>query len=348
MNTPPLRRRTDHDPAEPASLRALVVDDHDGYRMYISALVRRYGFSVTEACDGAEALSILRDGRLFDLVIVDCEMPCVTGLDLIVEMREMERHQDVFAVMLTGREDIETKLAALRLGYDDFILKSSTELEIAAKLTAARRLVSRQHRLDAAVRELYGMATRDELTGLFNRRHFFAEAERLLAEDTVVNLVLFDLDRFKDINDSLGHLAGDRILRDIGALFLSRTRHEDLIARYGGDEFVMVVTALGPAEVEAIAARIAREIESAQWTLSTETVTVGVTTGFACSSMLDAPTVRQLLSIGDRDLYKNKWIRKHPEVDPALYHYDANRESEVHELPQIAPIDFVRAKRTRD
>jgi diguanylate cyclase (GGDEF)-like protein len=340
------RRRTDHEPGELVPLRALVVDDNDAYRAYIAALVNRYGFTVLACNDGEEALGILGEGnRTFDLLVVDCEMPRVGGLELIVRARDIERHADVFAVMLTGREDIETKLTALRLGYDDFVLKSSSELEIAAKLTAARRLVSRHRKLDAAVRELYGLATRDELTGLFNRRYFFAEAERLLAEGLVVNCVCFDLDDFKRINDTMGHLAGDRILRDIGALFLRRTRHEDMIARYGGDEFIMLVPQLPPDDIEQIAARIAKEIEQAQWTFGTETIQVGVTSGIACSSLLDRPTVRQLLSAGDRDLYKNKWLRKNPHQDPAVYEYDAERDAHVLEIGDFPSLEAFRVRR---
>ena len=333
MSTPPFRRRSDAIPAEPAPLRALVVDDDDNYRAYIVNVLGRFGFAAIPAGDGAEAMAIMRDNH-FDILIVDFEMPRISGLELIAAVRAQERHADVYAVMLTGREDVETKINALGLGFDDFILKSASELEIAAKLSAARRLVTRQRRLDSAVRELYGLATRDELTGLFNRRYFFAEAERMLIEGMVINLVLFDLDDFKVINDTYGHIAGDRILRDIGSLFLRRTRHEDLIARYGGDEFVMLVPHLMPPEVEALTGRLCADLSRAQWTFGMETVSIGVTCGFACSSLLEVPTVAPLLSTRDRDLYKNKWIRKHPAVDPSLYEYPPHREASVIEIEE--------------
>ena len=314
MRTPPLRRRTDHDTADAAPLRALVVDDDEGYRRWIAEVVSRFGFNVTACGDGADALAELRQSPNVHLVIVDCEMPRMSGLALIAALRATEEWGDLYAMMITGRETLETKISALRVGFDDFVFKSAGEEEIMAKLTAARRIVSRHNRLDERVRELYGLATRDELTGLFNRRFFFAEAERRLREGASVNLVFFDLDDFKRINDSLGHLAGDRILRDIGATFLRRTRVEDLIARYGGDEFVMLVTDLAPDETEVLARRMADEINSAQWTFGTETFSIGATTGMACSSLLDRPSLPQLLSAGDRDLYKNKWIRKNPDL----------------------------------
>ncbi|GAC1438400.1 MAG: hypothetical protein NVSMB68_10130 [Thermoanaerobaculia bacterium] len=336
MLPPPLRRRTDAEACSNALLHALVVDDHEGYRDYVAALVSRFGFHVTTSADGAEALEVLsRGAQVFDLIVVDCQMPRLTGLELIAAVRAEGRHRDVYAMMLTGCEDVATKIEALELGYDDFMVKSASDGEIEARVNAARRLIRRHKRLDDRVDELYGPATRDELTGLFNRRFFFAEAERLLTEGRTVNLIFFDLDEFKPINDNLGHLAGDRILRDIGALFLKRTRSEDLIARYGGDEFVMLVATLGPAAVEELARRIAAEISSAQWIFGSEIFSVGVTIGMSCSSLLEQPTVGQLLSAGDRDLYKNKWLRKNPHEDASLYRYDTHRDAHVIELLAI-------------
>ena len=329
MSTNPHRRRSDAQAPDGLTLRAMVVDDNADYRAYISALVRRFGFHVTSLDDGARALDLLADdGSAFDLLIVDCEMPRMGGLEVIVHVRSRARWAEVYAMMLTGREDVETKISALRLGYDDFLSKSSPEIEIVAKLGAARRVISRQRRLDAAVHELYGLATRDELTGVFNRRFFFSEAERLLADNAAVSLIFFDLDDFKRINDTFGHLAGDRMLRDVGALFFRRTRHEDLIARYGGDEFVMLVSGLELPEVEATGARIAAEIATMQWTFGNDVVSVGVTTGFAYAQLLDSPTVPQLLNAGDRDLYKNKWLRRNPDADPSLYEYGGGQEAD--------------------
>jgi two-component system cell cycle response regulator len=309
MRTQPLRRRTDRDTAGKDTLRALVVESEETYRDYLTGLVSRFAFTVTAVGDGHEALAAMRGGPPYHLLIADSELPRMSGMALIAAVRAHDRFSDVYAMMLTARTDSETKVTALGVGFDDFVTKSSGEEVIGAKLSAARRLITRHKRLDDTVRELYGLATRDELTGVFNRRFFFAEADRLLAELSSVNLVFYDLDDFKRINDTFGHPAGDRILRDIGSLFLRRTRAEDLIARYGGDEFVMLIANLAPADVDHLATRIAEEIASLRWTFATETIGVGVTIGLACSSLLEKPTVAQLLSAGDRNLYKNKWSR---------------------------------------
>jgi diguanylate cyclase (GGDEF)-like protein len=327
----PQRRRTDQESGSPA-LRALVVDDDLNYREFVTVLLKRFDFDVVEAANGAEANSALEECS-FDLLIIDCEMPKVCGLELIKEIRATsKRCADVYALMLTAHDDLDTKITALRAGFDDFLMKSTPEAEIVAKIGAARRLVVRQRRLDTTVRELYGLATRDELTGLFNRRYFFSEADRLLSEGIVVNLVLFDLDRFKEVNDTYGHLGGDRILRDVGGLFLSRTRHEDVIARYGGDEFVLLVASAALKEVEHLANRLAGEVAHLEWQFDDEVVRIGVTIGLASSALLDRPTISQLINAGDRDLYKNKWVRRHPELDPALYEYPPSRADQVMQL----------------
>jgi diguanylate cyclase (GGDEF)-like protein len=301
----PGRRRSDLEGSESAALRALIVDDEEDARMYLSARLRRLGFVVTFATDGADAADHVA-AEAFDLLVIDCEMPRMNGIQLVEHVRRSEFCTDSYALMLTARTDVETKIAALRAGFDDFLVKTMEEPEIIARLGAARRLIVRQRRLDAAVRELYGLATRDELTGLFNRRFFFAEAERRLAEGAPVGLILFDIDDFKSVNDTWGHLAGDRVLRDVGALFLRNTRHEDLIARYGGDEFIMLVASNSQAEIARIGTRLAAEIGMLEWVPGETLFHIGVTIGVAVSSLFEHPLLELLVEAGDRDLYEKK------------------------------------------
>ncbi|HEX7191411.1 MAG TPA: diguanylate cyclase [Thermoanaerobaculia bacterium] len=330
---PPLRRRGDGESIE-ASLRALIVDDDENYRFLLSSIVSRFGFTITAAADGTQALEILDIAPPFDLLLIDLEMPRVDGLGTITAIRADPRFSEAFAVMITAHDDVKTKIEALRLGYDDHISKASSELELSAKLSAARRVILRQKKLDTAVRELYGLATRDELTGLYNRRFFFNEAERMLSSGETINLIVLDLDDFKRVNDTFGHLAGDRMLRDVGKLLINHTRQGDVIARYGGDEFVMVVAGSTPAEVEALAHRLAHAFSEAKWTFGDVTFGISVTSGIGCSSLIAQPTLAKLLGAADRDLYKNKWLRQNPDIDPTLYEYDSTRDSQVIEFLQ--------------
>ena len=331
MSEKPLRRRGDGESLDP-SLRALIVDDDENYRFLLSAIVSRFGFTTATAGDGTQALEILDIAPPFDLLLIDLQMPRVDGLETITAIRADPRFAEAFAVMITGHDDVETKIEALRLGYDDYISKSSSELEISAKLSAARRIILRQKKLDTAVRELYGLATRDELTGLYNRRFFFTETERMLAAGEPVNLIEFDLDEFKSVNDTFGHLAGDRMLRDIGKMFIDHTRYGDVIARYGGDEFVMVTGGSSLREVEALAHRLKDAFSELSWTFGSVAIGITATSGIACSSLIAQPTLAQLLGAADRDLYKNKWVRRNPDLDPSLYEYDSSRDAQVIEF----------------
>ncbi|HKR66499.1 MAG TPA: diguanylate cyclase [Thermoanaerobaculia bacterium] len=317
-----------------APIRLLIADDDPNYRAFLVALARRLGFGVETAVDGEDAIEHLAHAQ-FDVAIIDYEMPRMTGMSVIARMRLDETARGVYALMLTSREDVDTKVTALESGFDDFVAKSATDRELIAKLNAARRLAMRQRALHSTVRELDGLASRDELTNVFNRRIFFAETERLLDAHALVSLVLLDLDDFKHINDTFGHLAGDQVLRDIAALFQSTTRPEDLIARFGGDEFVMLVDGLIPADVERLATRLAKEVSALQWLADETMFSISATTGIASVHLLPGATLEQLLEAADRDLYKNKWVRDHPELRPELYEY----------TPVASRVDLIRARR---
>src|SRR5687768_2240844 len=240
MPTPATRRRHDQEnPTDPPSVRVLLVDDDENFRAWLTQLMRRLGFAVETAMDGDHALALLRESQ-FDLMISDFQMPRLDGFDLIRAIRADPALAHQYAVMLTSQDDVESKVAALTIGYDDFLAKSCTEVEVIAKVVAAKRVVSRQRILQVAAHQWEALATRDELTGVATRRTLFEQAARFLEDGRALGLALLDLDDFKPINDTFGHLTGDRILRDLGGLFMSRTRANDLIARYGGDEFLLL------------------------------------------------------------------------------------------------------------
>lgn len=307
------RRRLGPDQRKDAEpLRLLLADDDPGYRAYIAMLLTRIGFDVETALDGDETIERLARAH-YDVVILDLLMPGRDGLELIARIRENEATYDLYTLMLTALEDTDTKLNALNAGFDDFLSKSASEAELLAKLEAARRVAARQRTLDTTARELYGLATRDQLTSVCNRRFFFDESERLLAAGAPFSIVLFDLDDFKQVNDTYGHLAGDRVLQHVGALFQRNTRPNDLIARYGGDEFVMVLAGVSAQDAQVIADRLAEKVCLLRWRAGIEQFHVGVTTGVSCTDFLEEPTMHKLLDAADRDLYKNKWMRKHPD-----------------------------------
>ncbi|HEV7485350.1 MAG TPA: diguanylate cyclase [Thermoanaerobaculia bacterium] len=328
--TNPLRRRNDLPPDPPAeSIRVLIVEDDENFSVWLSSIARRLGLAVTTATNGVDALRKLAADH-FDLLISDFEMPRKDGLALIAEVRSNPETSGLYAVMLTAHDELSVKVTALTLGYDDFLAKGCTEVEVVAKVAAARRILARQHALDADAREWRDIANHDELTRVATRRFFFEQAERHLAQKGNIAVVLFDVNDFKAINDNYGHLAGDRVLKDMGGLFLRRTRSDDVIARYGGDEFVLLVLNLTVDETRAVAERLAAELSSLQWHERDTTLRVSVTIGMGCSSLIPGATIQQLLEVADQELYANKWLKKHPTTTPPdVYEYHDAAEPTV-------------------
>jgi two-component system cell cycle response regulator len=312
------RRRTDDAPeASPAPIRALIVDDDRHFLRYMELLVTRLGCRATVAADGESAWSELQ-ARPFDLLLCDLEMPRLDGLELIRRLRTDELNGHILAVMLTNHDREEAKFSALTSGFDDFLPKSCTQIEVVSRIAAARRMLARQRALRVEADTWRSLALRDELTNVATRRAFFVKAERSLADGCEIGIALFDLDDFKQINDRFGHLAGDRILHDVGALFLSRVRSDDLIARYGGDEFVLLMSGVSVDNERSVLERLAEGVRSLRWTFESETVGVGITTGLGHSSLMERPTIEQLLTAADQELYTRKWLRQHPGSVPAF------------------------------
>ena len=315
----------------------LIVEDDENFCIWLASIARRLGLNVTTAANGAEALKRLAASR-FDLLISDFKMPRIDGLELIARVRAQPETSGLYAVMLTAHDELSVKVTALTTGYDDFLAKGCTEVEVVAKVAAARRILARQHALDANVREWRDIANHDELTGVATRRFFFEQAERHLAQESNLAVVLFDVNEFKSINDAYGHLMGDRVLRDMGAHFLRSTRSDDVIARYGGDEFVLLVLDLTVDETRTVAERLASELAALQWYEQGKVLQVGVTIGIGCSSLIPGATIQQLLEAADRELYANKWLKKHPPTTPPeAYTYPGDVAAEVLPVAEVRP-----------
>ena len=311
--------------------------------MYLRTLVRRLGCHVATADDGADALAKLAAGA-FDMLLSDLEMPKLNGLDLIEHVRAHSGVGSIYAVMITSRGDVQSKVEALARGYDDFLPKSAVEVEVRARIEAARRMLDRERVRNEEIERWRALAMRDELTGVGTRRTFVDRTASVLAEGRRTAVLLFDLDDFKHINDTHGHLTGDRILRDVGSLLLNNIRREDVVARYGGDEFVLLIPDIDLEEATSIAERLASDLTQLCWLVGTETVRISACTGVAHSTLLPTSTVDVLFDAADRELYAKKFLRKHPPVAPEeIYEYPVS-EAPVVAMPMAPPPQQPREK----
>lgn len=301
------RRKTDRESRSDApALRVLVVDDDLAYLKLLQAVLTRAGFDVVVAVDGPSALEILHHDQDIGVAIVDLAMPRMDGIETVRRLQTEDGPQRLYTILHTSYDEVETRLRALDAGMDDFIPKSATSSEIVAKLRTAARRLEIERRLHLENEELHTLALTDELTGIPNRRALFRAAAEMLARGRTLSAVLFDLDHFKQVNDKHGHLEGDRILTEVAAMLKENTRVDDIIGRYGGDEFLLLLPDTESREARMIANRLSRNAPM--------TMSFGVATS---SSAKD--TLADLITACDERLYQNKNARRdEAEVRPRV------------------------------
>ena len=233
---------SDNSASQPA-WRILLVDDEPTQRLIMARLLKRGGYEVEMAANGREALAKLEEGD-FPLMITDWEMPEMDGVALCRALRSKEQGY-TYTILLTSRDAIEHLVAGLQSGADDYLIKPVVEPELIARLNTGRRIVTLERSLRAANEENRRLSITDPLTGVYNRRYLMEqlprEIDRAARYGRQLAAIMCDVDFFKKINDTHGHLTGDEVLKWFSNTLKTGVRTSDWIARYGGEEFVIVL-----------------------------------------------------------------------------------------------------------
>lgn len=246
--------------------RVLVADDDSQFRSLLVRRAKKIGLSVMEVEDGEQAFEALEQER-FDLVVSDLYMPGHTGLEVIQRARELD--PDVHSIILTASATVETAIEALRSGVYDYLTKpletlSDFDMTVRRALEHAH-LLRENRRLFAEVQRL---AVTDGLTGLYNR-HKLDEAlaiefERARRYHRPLSIIMLDLDGLKAINDTYGHPAGDAALKLVANAIRNSIRRVDMPARFGGDEFIILLPEVERDIALQIAERICSKIQPSE------------------------------------------------------------------------------------
>ena len=247
-------------------MKILVAEDNSVSRRMLEALLSKCGYEVAVTTDGAQAWKILQGDDAPRLALLDWMMPELAGVDICRSIRQRVGRPYVYVVVLTGKNRKQDLLEALEAGADDYLTKPFDAEELEARLRTGQRILKLEDALIAAGEALRFQATHDVLTGLSNRADILNTLRRELArgrrERRCVGVVLADLDRFKNINDTYGHQAGDAVLRQVSGRMLSSVRAYDSVGRYGGEEFLIVAPSSSGADVAGLAERVRRAIEA--------------------------------------------------------------------------------------
>jgi two-component system cell cycle response regulator len=247
----------------------------------------------------------------FDLVIVNANLDDYDPLRLCSQLRSLERTRFLPLLLITELGADEVIVRALDLGVNDYIVRPLDPNELVARTLTQIKRKRYNDRLRTSVRQTIELAVTDSLTGLHNRRyldnHLKVLFNRAAARSRALSVCITDIDRFKSVNDTYGHDAGDEVLREFAARIRSTVRGADLACRYGGEEFVVVMPDTDADAAASIAERLRDIIERTPFHLKGTGTAISITAslGIACNSM-GAETPEQLLKQADRALYEAK------------------------------------------
>jgi two-component system, cell cycle response regulator len=289
--------------------KILAVDDSAICRKLVEQALSGERYTLLFAKNGREALTLFAEHQPA-VVITDWNMPDMEGLDLCRHIRRDAPDFHSHLILLSGNADKEQVVEGLTAGADDYLTKPFHPSELVARVEVGRRIAELHRQIQAKNRLLEEMALTDALTGLPNRRAVDVWASRELSAAARYHfpfwVVMADLDFFKKVNDSYGHDAGDTVLKSFAEILKANTRQSNMCARFGGEEFLLVITHDGKEGAKTAVERIRREFESRTFSFGNGTMTVTASFGIAGFHEDKPRDWNALLSCADTALYAAK------------------------------------------
>jgi len=289
----------------------LIIDDSDSTRKKIKNLLTqaRLVEFLFEAKSGLEGIKLLMEKRV-DLVLCDIVMPEFDGFKFLISRASHPELAAIPVILVTSEKDPAMKIKGFENGAYDYVLKPFDDAELLSRIQVQLRLKFRQDELKKNLDQLRELSGKDELTHVYNRRrfmeHFGKEFSRAKRYKHPLSLVLFDVDHFKDINDRWGQQAGDRALVQITAIMQNAMRSCDLIGRYGGAEFTLLLPHTNANGAARSTERVRKKIEATVIPDSDSSLRVTVSAGIAAYPENQATNIEELLARADEALYRAK------------------------------------------
>lgn len=290
--------------------KVLVLEDSPVDLAKISDTIRRDGGVVTATVTTAQALEQAHADD-FELVVISLTLASEDGLRLCSQLRSHERTRQIPILLMVDEGDMQRVAKGLELGANDYVIKPIDRNELHARMRTQVRRKRYQDRLRANYEQSLSLALTDSLTGIANRRYVYSHLPRLLDRaidgNKPVSILMFDIDHFKRVNDSYGHDVGDEVLREVAERVSRNQRNFDLVARLGGEEFVVVMPDTDGESALAVAERLRARVADVPFRVKTSvgevcvTISIGVAVGGRVGDTVDG-----LLKRSDEALYVAK------------------------------------------
>ena len=322
-------------PEVPNPNRVLVIDDSEPIHKLIVARLRPEGLEVMGEMDGARGLErAIEDAP--DLILLDVGLPDMDGFEVCRRLKEHSTTRNIPIIFLTGTTSTESKVRGLDLGAVDYVTKPFDQVELRARVRAALRTKRLQDILEQ-------QSFLDGLTGLWNRAYL---DRRIESELNVARrygrplcLVLADVDDFKSLNDTHGHLFGDVVLQGVGDALRAHARRSDIVARYGGEEFAVLLTDTTLQSAMYVSERLRASVESRRFEAHGDVLGVTASLGVSCTDDLGGDlTAERLIDGSDKALYAAKDAGKN-----CVYMSDRGKLLEV-PATEAPPLPFDRRR----
>jgi diguanylate cyclase (GGDEF)-like protein len=291
-------------------MRILIAEDEPTFRRLLEETLVMWGYDVVVAANGIAALQILQGEDPPKIAILDWMMPGMEGIDVCRQVRGKMADSYTYIILLTSQQRDEDLVIGMEAGADDYITKPFKHNELRLRLRAGRRIIELQNELIAARDTFRTKASHDSLTGLWNHGeilHILAqELSRAEREEKCVGMIMADIDFFKKINDSHGHLAGDVVLRSTAGKMHSLMRSYDYIGRYGGEEFLVILPECCLECAATFAERLRLCVSSDGIDTPEGMIPVTISLGVTASSKERKADAESLVKAADEALYRAK------------------------------------------
>jgi two-component system, cell cycle response regulator len=285
-------------------MKILLVEDSQIERCKVSRYLTDWGFDFVAVGSGTEAVKALEAPELPNMALLDWMLPGLDGIDVCRHIRKLgTRAPYIYTVMLTAKNRKQDLLLALEAGADDYLAKPVDPSELRARIMSGKRILELQESLRFA-------ATHDSLTNMLSRSEILSALEREFSrsgrEGKPATLIMADIDHFKRINDTLGHAAGDEVLREVARRLKADLRPYDVVGRYGGEEFLIILPgcdlSIGARRADEVRDLVAKDPILTPSGVTSATVSMGVT----MTSPAREHQVSDLLHEADVSLYAAK------------------------------------------
>ena len=291
--------------------KLLIIEDKDFEVNKIKDTLAIDEHDIMAVDSGMDAMQMIADHD-FDMVVVSLNLQDEDGLRLCSHLKSNERTRSVPLVLIAGEDDMDRIAHGLEIGAHDYILRPVERNELLARTRTQIRRKRFQERLRATYEISLSMALTDSLTGLYNRRYLEVHLDKLLKTNREIKkdlaVMMVDIDHFKPVNDTHGHKAGDEALKIFAERLTENTRSFDMVARLGGEEFVVILPDVSERRTYMVAERLRRAIESTPFDVGAEGGPIKITTsiGGAIISHEEEHNVQQVLERADKALYDAK------------------------------------------